>query len=275
MNTGLAGQTLLADDFTAGLDAGAPGSRWRLRPVRGFPAGDGLVTSGPRGLDVVPTGRGAGGQPAFAKPEQPLAEGEHLRWAVFVNRDTGDGHPGVRVPDGGGLVFSATLAVRGYAMDRHPYGREIADPHRDLRLGSAAVICMDRQTGLVLDAVVTDRCVFAVYERLAFPGTAHAGFSYAIPVADRQPDHEHRVSLAYDRSDGSARWYLGAEEVFRVDTLGLRLDGGRHLLRDNGAPDQPVLPRQMYCGVATFTERIFGQGIRLGLRGATLRTLTR
>lgn len=272
MTIGTDGHRVLVDDFSRGLDVGAATSAWRLRPVRGFPVGDGVVSTGPGGLVVTPTGRGPDGSPAFAEPEQPLTEGEHLRWAVFVNRDTAEGLPGVPVAPTGVLSFGATVGLRAFGLDAHPYPAEVTDPYRDLRLGSAAVICMDRETGLVLDVIVTDRCVFAVYERLAFPGSSHAGFSYAVPVADRQPDHEHQVRIEYDRGEGRACWYLGEDEVFRVEALGRRLDRPQDLLRDNGRPDEAVLPRQLYCGVALFTERVFGQGVRVSVTRVELRS---
>jgi hypothetical protein len=257
-----AGQ-LLHDDFSGPF----PG-QWRIRPVPGFPAGDGRPATGPDGLIVAPPGRDpVTGEAAFAEPAGPLTEADHLRWAILADHETANGMPGFAV-DGGSLTLSATLSVQAYGLDRHPYG-DIDDPHRDLRLGSAAMILMDRESGVVFDFITADHCVFAVYERLAFPGTDHAGFSFAVPVADRKPADVHRLSITYD-SAGGARWHIGDTEVLAVDRPGRRLPADRHLMRDNGKPDEAVTPRQLTCGLALFASRLWGQGVRLNVREVAL-----
>jgi hypothetical protein len=260
----VASELLLHDDFSGPF----PG-QWRIRPVPGLPAGDGVPATGPDGLTVVPTGRDpVTGQAAFVEPDRPLTEADHLRWAILADRQTPEGVPGFSL-EGGRLTLSAALSVQAYGLDRHPYA-DVDEPHRDIRLGSAALILMDRKSGVVFDFITTDRCVFAVYERLAFPGTAHAGFSYAIPVADREPMDVNRLTITYDAADGTARWHAGDTEVLAVSETGRRLPDDRHLMRDNGRPDETVIPRQLTCGLALFATRLWGQGVRLAVREVEL-----
>ncbi|MFI7070023.1 DUF6081 family protein [Micromonospora sediminicola] len=263
------GEEVLHDDFTGPLSVGGPTSRWRLRPVPGFPAGDGAPVTGEGGLTVVPTGTDPGtGAPAFAEPPQPLSETDHLRWALMANRDTPAGLPGFAVP-AGGFTLRAELSVRAYGLDRHPYGDAVADPHRDLRLGASALICMDRETGMVFDFIVTDRCVFAVYERLAFPPHTYGGFSFAVPVRDREPGDVHELALRYDADRRTAHWYVGDDEVLTVDRIGHRVLDPGYALRDNGRPAESAAPRQLTVGLALFADRIWGQGVRLDVRRLT------
>ncbi|MEV4659253.1 DUF6081 family protein [Micromonospora sp. NPDC049301] len=260
---------VLRDDFSGPLSVGDETARWRLRPVPGFPAGDGVPRTGPDGLTVVPTATDpATGHPAFAEPPQPLSETDHLRWALMANRDTADGLPGFAVP-AGRFTVRAELSVEAYGLDRHTYGDAVVDPYRDLRLGAAALICMDRETGMVFDFIVTDRCVFAVYERLAFPPHGYAGFSYAVPVLDRQPADVHALALTYDADRRTAHWHVGDTEVLRVDRIGRRVLDARYALRDNGRPEESATPRQLTVGLALFADRLWGQGVRLDVRHVT------
>src|SRR5262249_53671888 len=112
---------------------------------------------------------------------------------------------------------------------------------------------------------------FAVYERLAFPGTTHAGFSYAVPVRDRRPGDFHNLTLRHDAVARVASWYVEDREVLTVDRIGCRALPERYVLRDNGKPDQEAVPRQLTCGLALFADRLWGQGVRLAVRGVEVR----
>lgn len=259
-------RTLFADDFSGGFLVAGESARWRLRPVPGFPAGDGVVRSGPDGLVVVPTANWPGtGEPAFGDPPVPPGSTDHLRWTALAARDAPSGTPGFEAGERP-LLLTAELAVRAYGLERHTYGDEVVDRRRDLRLGSGALIFMDRESRLVLDFIVTDGCVFAVYERLAFPGDDHAAFSYAVPVLDREPDQFHELGIQYDPAAGSATWRVGDVDVLAVDRLGYRALESRFLMRDNGGAEKPAVPRQLVCGLALFADRLWGQGVRLAVR---------
>jgi hypothetical protein len=262
-------RVVFQDDFRAGFLL-RPGF-WRLRPAGpDLPEGDGIVTAGTDGLVVVPHGVDPDtGEPAFTRTDGPLGEMDHLRWAAFA--DVPEAHPA-------GLVeVSARIAAQGFGLERHPYGDAVPDPRRELKCGAAVLICVDRPTGVVLDFIVTDRCVFAVYERLAFPGTDWAGFSYAVPVLEREPGEHHELAIAYDGRAGVARWSVEGEPVLSVDAIGRRLPaerGDRFRKRDNGLPDQIAAPAHFSFGVGVFTDQVWGQGVRLAVRQFTIRHAT-
>jgi pyridoxamine 5'-phosphate oxidase family protein len=151
----------------------------------------------------------------------------------------------------------------------------VTDPRRDLRLGAAVLICVDGESGIVFDFIITDGRLFAVYERLAFPGTAYAAFSYVVPVADRDPGDVHELTVRYDAADGVARWLVEGAEVLSVDRIGLRVLDPSHLRRDNGLPEQAAAPRQLNCGLGLFTDQIWGQGVRLDARRFEVRATAR
>lgn len=266
---------LLRDDFAYGLSTAGETPRWRLRPVGSLPGGDGIVTTGPDGLVVVPTATDPDtGLPAFAGQDEPLGDADHLRWAIMAARTASTGLPGFDTGTDGSLVVRARLGVEGFNLDRHPYGDAVADPRRDLRVGAGMLVTVDMATGLVFDFIVTDGCVLAVYERLAFPGTEHAGFSYAVPVADRQPHDLHDLAIAYDAASATTRWYVEGDEVLAVDRLGFRALDAAHLKRDNGKAEQAAAPRQLTCGVSLFTDRLWGQGLRMTVASVEVRSST-
>jgi hypothetical protein len=259
-------RVVFRDDFRADFHV-RPGS-WRLRPAgAGRPDGDGLVRTGPAGLVVVPGHVDPDtGEPAFMPTDGPLGDMDHLRWAAFADCP----------PAGaaGRVEVSARLAAQGFGLDRHPYGAAVPDPRRELKCGAAVLICVDRPTGMVFDFIVTDRCVFAVYERLAFPGTDWAGFSYAVPVVEREPGDHHDLAIAYDGPAGTAAWSVGGERVLAVDAIGRRLPGPRarqFAKRDNGLPDRAAVPAQFSFGLGVFTDQVWGQGVRLAAQQFTIR----
>jgi hypothetical protein len=261
-------EVLLRDDFSDGLAADGDDPRWRLRSAGSFPTGDGLVSTGPDGLVVVPTATNPEtGAPAFAAESEPLGNADHLRWATMANSVSSAGFPGFDVGAGSPLVITARLSVQGYGLEHHPYGDDLADPRRDLRVGAGLLVSVDMETGLVCDFIVTDGCVFAVYERLALPGTTHAAFSYAVPVTDRHPSDSHTLTIVYSGDACSVRWYVGASEVLAVDRLGHRALDAKFLKRDNERPEEPAVPRQTNFGIGLFTDQVWGQGFRLSVPG--------
>jgi hypothetical protein len=267
----LAAPALFHDDFSGDLSAGSDESLWQLRPVPGFPVGDGIVRTGPDGLVVTPTASDPRtGQPAFATPPSsgPV---DHLRWALMANRQSAAGFPGFGAGTAGQLSVTAEVALSTYNVERHALGESIADPSREFKLGAGVLIFMDRETGVVFDFILTDRVLFAVYERLAFPGTEHAGFSYAVPVRDRQPADFHQLTITYDTAKGEAAWYVGQDQVLLVDQIGQRALSSRYLARDNGKPAEDAAPQQLTCGLALFADHFFGQGARLAARYVEVR----
>jgi hypothetical protein len=264
--------TVFRDDFADGLRHGAADDPWRVRPVGSLPGGDGVVHVVAGGIVVEPPGRDpVTGQPVFAPAE---GEGtEHLRWAAFVNRTASTGVVGFDARPGELLTARTELTAQFMATERHPFGESVTDPDSDLRLGMAGMICVDMESGLVFDFILTQRRIYALYERLPRPNRIHATFSYAVPVATREPDEYHSFEVALDPAAGEVSWWLDGARVLEVDRLGHRALNERHLKKsDDAGPEETVVPRQLALGLGLFTDAVFGQGARLGARGATVRS---
>jgi hypothetical protein len=145
-------------------------------------------------------------------------------------------------------VVEAELSARGYGEPSDGDG--------------AALITLDRESGLVFDIVVTPEQVLAVYERLGV-------FSYAVPVAERSPDDWHRARIAYEPAAGTVRWWLDGRQVLTHDRLGRRLYGAGPV-HDSGAASDPAAPRQLVAGLGLLARKVHGQGVRLAARRLTV-----
>jgi len=84
----------------------------------------------------------------------------------------------------------------------------VRNPDDDLRLASVAVSVSDPETSIVFDFFVTNKEIYAFYERLPQARTAlgnYAAFSSMIPVAQRSPGDQHHLKICYDQAYGVAR----------------------------------------------------------------------
>jgi hypothetical protein len=265
---------LFLEDFSKGLRTGDEAPAWRLRPVDALPGGDGSVRTDPDGLVVVPTAvHPVTGEPAFAAPETgPGGVPLHMRWAAFTTHATPGGGPGFDASASGPLTVSAELAVCAFGLGEHSYD-DVTDADTDPRLGAGGLISADRETGIIFDFFVTHRRVYAVYERLAMrPDADFAAFSYAVPVADREPAQFHRLEVTYDAKVGAAYWAVDGTGVLSVDRIGFRCLDAKYLRQDNGGREEPVLPQRFSYGLGLFTDRHFGQGIQLSVRQLSVLT---
>lgn len=258
----LGARPVFEDDFRSGFDDDGRDARWQVRPVGALPRGDGVVTTSDDGLVVFPSATNpTTGRPCFAAAPDG---GGHLRWAALANRTSTAGFPGFDAGPDGWLVIEAELSARAFGLDDHPCD-DVTDPDRDARLGTAALVTVDRETGMVFDFFLANRQVYAVYERLPQPGGV-ASFSYAVAACDREPETVHHCAIAYSRADGRVRWVVDGREVLAVDRIGLRDTGLGPSTRDNGEPDRPAEPRQLTVGMALMADRAWGQGVLLAMR---------
>jgi hypothetical protein len=257
------GTPLLHDEFRSGLQCTGPSADWQLRPAAGREQGDGVAVPGGAGLEIAPPGRDPEtGEPRFAEPAREPA---HVRWAALVRRESSAGFPGFDALPGGRLTLEAELSVRAFGLRRLAASAD-ADDDPGLALACAALITTDRETGLVFDFMLTDRRVYAVYERLGPPDGPNPAFTYTVPVAARVPESFHRCVIAYHRDSGTVDWFLDDSRVLTVDRIGERLPGDVRATRDNGRPAGLERPRQLTAGLGLFAERTLGQGARLTVR---------
>lgn len=256
---------VFADDFRDGFATAGAGARWFHTTAGPYVADDGVVTTSADGLRVVSSAvHLATGEPAFASTvAQETANGlglpgvlDHTKWLVFANHRATSGVSGFDAPAGRVLTGSARVRGRTYGTGGHPFGAAVRYPEDDLRLAAVTVNAFDPETYIVFDVFLTNRRVYAFYERLPFarPQLGHyAAFSYGIPVADRSPGDEHDVAITYDADTGTVGWLLDGAEVFRIDRIGCHLPGRRHLVLDHGGAETVVAPRQLNFGMGLLT----------------------
>jgi len=263
------GDVVFQDDFRAGLDHEGADARWRIRPSGALPLGDGVFWHSAAGLVVEPPGSDpVTGDPAFALPG-PGGPGEHIRWAAFAEHTSAGGVLGFDVPPEVPLTAKLEMSAQFFGLDKHDLGDDV-DLDSDLRLGMAGMICVDMESGLVFDFVLTRRRVYALYERLPRPGKTHAVFSYAVPVATREPGHFHDFAVRLDPAARQVCWLLDGAEVLTVDKIGLRSLDAEYLKKNQDGPEAEILPNQLSLGFGLFTDGVFGQGARLRARRASV-----
>ncbi|HEY6796943.1 MAG TPA: DUF6081 family protein [Kineosporiaceae bacterium] len=253
------------EDFREGLLLTGPAARWAYQSAGPHVADDGRVSTGPDGLHVAASGvHPATGQPQFVRSVAPADRDQgglpgtldHVKWLVQASHVASSGHRGLDVPDGHRLTVSMTASARTSGTDAHPFGAHVQDPHTDLRLAAAAVTCYDPETSLVFSFFLTDRQLYAFYERLPFARTAsrpYASFSYAVPVAAREPADWHDLAVTYDRVTGGVSWLVDGSEVLGTDRPGDHLPDRRHLVLDHGGVPETVRPQQINYGIGLFT----------------------
>lgn len=262
---GMAPYRLVWDDFGDGFTASGPQARWSYQTAGPHVADDGVATTSAAGLQVVSSGSNPQtGEPAFVRTLAPEPENpaglpgtlDHVKWLVHSTHVASTGRPGFDAVPGQRLTFETAVSLRTYGTARHPFGAHVVDPDMDLRLAAGAVNCYDPETFVVFDFFLTNRQIYAVYERLPFVRQAlgnYASFTYAVPMTRRTPTDRHNLAISYDRATGVVRWLIDGSEAFGVDRLGRHLASREHLVLDHGGVESSVLPTQLNCGMAMFT----------------------
>lgn len=254
---------LVWDDFRDGFAAGGPDDPWFTVQVGGYAADDGVATTTRRGLHVESSGTNPDtGEPAFVRTlGQDPGNGlglpgtfDHLKWVAFANHTASSGFPGFDAVPGQVLSCGARVSGRTHGTEGHPFGSAVADPGSDPRLALAALNAVDPETNLVLDFVLTDERIYAMYERRpdSRPELGnYASFAHIVPLARRSPGDWHHLEIAYDRAWGTVRWLIDRETALTVDDLGHRLDRDS-LVIDHGGVETTIDPRQLNCGMGLF-----------------------
>ena len=257
------------DDFSKGFTVGDPGTaaKWFYFSAGPFVGNDGVATTSNKGLRVAPSATNPStGMPAFSltlgqegSADNPFglpAGIDHVKWLVYANAISTMGYPGFDALPGRELTFDSWVSAQSYGNEQHPFGSAVADPDDDIRLAASAMPTIDFETYLVSDFFMTNKRIYAVYERLPFGRTAtdnYAAFTYAIPVADRKPGQQHHLTIGYDRSANVIRWLVNDVEVFRVTRPGYRLPSRQYMILDHGGVERDVVCNQRDFGFGMFT----------------------
>jgi Family of unknown function (DUF6081) len=249
------------------LSVGQSSDCWFHFSAGPFVADSGIVTSGDGRLCVrAPGTNPRTGEPMFVSSvaqersqrdnESPLPGGlDHPKWLVYSNQRSTQGTPGYDARPGHKLILEAVLGARTYGTAAHPFGDAILDPDDDLRLAACAFTTIDFETLMVFDFMLTNKSIYAFYERLPYARDAlgqYAAFSYATRVADNAPGRMNALGIVYDASANTVEWRVAGSVVAKVQGLGL-LPNRKNLMLDHGGVPTLVSPRQLACGVGLFT----------------------
>lgn len=251
------------DDFQQGFTVGTPAARWFYFTAGSYVGDDGIINTDLFGLHVIPTGRNPNtGDPAFARTIGQEHENgglpgalDHVKWLAFMNHTASSGLPGFDAVPGQTLSCDVVMGGHTLGTQFHPFGSHVIDANDDLRLAALAQVTIDFESYMVFDFFITNQHIYAYYERLPFGRTAthnYAAFSFAIPVASYRPGDVHHLRIAYNRAAGVTRWLIDGLEVYRVDRIGRLIDRA-HMTIDLGGTEEDVAPRQLDCGMGTFT----------------------
>ncbi|MDO4290839.1 MAG: DUF6081 family protein [Eggerthellaceae bacterium] len=251
-------EVLFEDGFQGGFDVGFPedGNAWsfmKMGPIVIDPAE--FEISSEEGLYVAPAGKNPlTSEPAFTltQPQHPLmGTVDHMKFNVTVNRTSSLGVPGFDIAPGAMFNVEARFGGQQYGMEGHPFGDAVADPDADWRLGAPMLMAMCPLNSDVFDFVLTNKKVYVIYERGGAMGggeTNWAVYSYAIPVADREPSDERLYRMSYDPSVNAMRWFIDGEQVFEVVGVGRRIDR-KYMLVDQGGVEEDAAPTVLNVGL--------------------------
>jgi hypothetical protein len=241
---------LLKDEFRQGLDMK---DSWAIVQIPGrLNANDGSVLTSSRGLHVKAAGENRStGEPAFTKTSS--GGDDHVKWMVDTQHLSSNSLPGFDATPGQELRCTMWARGKTFGTAAHPFGDAVTDPDTDFRLGCFAMNTIDTETGMVFDVWMTNRAIYPYYERLNLTGTAtfHA-FSSVFPAVNRMPEETAKVTVAYDRSAGVARWLVNDLEVARVTNIGFMAPEATMIIDHGGIPEEAA-PRQLNCGMALMT----------------------
>lgn len=248
------------DDFRHGFTVDTPSAKWLTFSAGSFVADDGIASTSSGGLWVSASGQNPFTHaPAFTKTmsweDGPLSAFDHVKWLVIMNHFSSRGQVGFDAVPGRELVCQATVSGRIFGASAHPFGPAVLAPNADPRLAAVATSAFDPETFVIFNFLLTNNMIYAFYERAPFARTAtddYASFIYAVPVAARWVFQEHDLQIAFDKAGGKVRWLIDGIEVFRVSTIGSRINRAFMLL-DRGGANRVISPAQLDCGMGMFT----------------------
>lgn len=184
--------------------------------------------------------------------------------------------------DGGIFAVRTDMAVEIYGTDPNPFGVAPGDP----RLANGALVILDEKTGVVLDFLVTNDHIFAVYERLPYAraGLGHyPTFTSFLPTGVKTCAGEwHNYEIHYDRATDTAEWRVDGVSVARhspvgaaigrtdpvVKLDGMRIGGALFTMMDGGVPIDSDFGdiRPLDSLVDRGGNDLFGQGGQIAFR---------
>lgn len=159
--------------------------------------------------------------------------------------------------------FNLRIGCENFGVDDHPFPAEhVTNAQDDIRLASCAMNTVDFDTMIVADFILSNKGVYAFYERLPFARTLsdnYLSFSQAKRVLNRVPSNVHDLSIEHDAKQRTLSWFVGEKRVLFVDFIGYLSD------------DPAVVTMLNHGGTPTLVNPT---GFRAGFGGFTLLDMT-
>lgn len=168
----------------------------------------------------------------------------------------------VNANDTDSIVFQSIIDAKQTGLESLPAFllsedlNGIKDPSMDFRPCASAMNVIDFNNMLVFDFILTDKMVYALYERLPFnrtewngPGSNYSAFTHVIPALKRsspvsypfQDEEFLKLEISYNYRRGVVRWYVNDKMVFEINAPGVMIENKYRVLEHN-KPDQRPSP---------------------------------
>jgi len=235
---------------------------YQADPVSGYTCDDGVTTTNISNSELNINSA------VFTKSTVGVLD--HPKYLIFAKdafvAPTGSpSEDGKCVPE---LVFRAS--IKGKQLHVSPVPNQyrstssndggVDDPEDDPRVASGALNMVDFNTNIVADFIITNKKIFALYERLPFQWPEFGGslnhyhaFTHVVPVMNRSANDDYiKLEIAYHRPSNRLRWIINDQEVFRVTRIGYALSTRGSRVLDLGGEPTGVDPVSFSLGFGTF-----------------------
>eukprot|EP00245_Coleochaete_scutata_P012808 TRINITY_DN5022_c0_g1_i1.p1 TRINITY_DN5022_c0_g1~~TRINITY_DN5022_c0_g1_i1.p1 ORF type:complete len:335 (-),score=45.31 TRINITY_DN5022_c0_g1_i1:549-1553(-) len=240
----------LKPPFSGGYNPADPASPYFFFPSNasaGTFADDGVIKIGPDAVEVTAK--------SFTKtlPLSDIGTLDHPKYLGILKVPYGPpaSSPAKKV------VFEIKVCGRTYQTEANPFPSSlITDPNDDVRLASFGFVNLDFGTSIVLDFLLTNKGIYAVYERLAFSPALgpYKAFTQAKRVGNRVVNQWSSLKIVYNKQGGIVSWYVNNKVVFSVKKIGfISPDPDAVVIYENSGPEVVVSPAGFQSGFGYFT----------------------
>ncbi|KAG2440257.1 hypothetical protein HXX76_004369 [Chlamydomonas incerta] len=158
--------------------------------------------------------------------------------------------------DGAKTVMSIRMKSQIFLPAKLPFS--VADPEDDIRVGSCSQNFIDFSKMLVADIFLTNKGVWALYERLPFVRTAdhvYAAFTFVKRIADRKPGDENLLQIKYDRTANALEWWVDGALKLKVNRIGYKPSAALGMVvgLDLGGVEEELRLDSLQAGFGCFT----------------------
>lgn len=254
---------LFQDDFLS-FNPSDPGSNYFYVAVPETPISDDGVSSVSGGVLTVDSSVYTHTSPA---------DGDYHKFLVFTKSAF------TAPANGDYLVLEANVSSQQTNLNTIPASLVAApgsldgvvDPNLDPRPCCGALNLFDVQANVIFDFIITNKMIYALYERFPYgkaawggPGLDYTGFVQLFPLANRPHNTDtSNLKIAFNRKTNSVSWFVDGKRKLQINSIGV-MSQSKYTVIQYSAPNVPLSP-QPIVRPNTF---LVGFG-NLGLMGAT------